>query len=279
MQISSVYAVYFSATGNTKKAVEALASRLAQRLDATMEICNFTLPSCREHTRSYPKNSIVVFGVPVYAGRIPNKILPAVQNLFCTEGALAIPVVTFGNRDFDDALIELRDVLEANGFHTIAGAAVVAEHSFSSLLAPGRPNEADLDALLQFADRVAEIAAQMRSVPSPVAVPGNRPVAPYHTPLDADGKPAMFLKAKPKTDEALCDSCGVCASVCPMGSIDHEHPQNVSGICIKCFACIKSCPSHAKRFDDPVFLSHIARLEHLYTRPAVSEFFLSEENA
>jgi len=57
----------------------------------------------------------VVFGVPVYAGRVPNvllKYLDKVQG----NGALAVPIVLFGNRNYDDALIELRNILEKNGF-------------------------------------------------------------------------------------------------------------------------------------------------------------------
>lgn len=38
-------------------------------------------------------------------------------------GTPAIAVCVYGNRDYDDALIELKDAIEANGFKTVAAAA------------------------------------------------------------------------------------------------------------------------------------------------------------
>ena len=40
------------------------------------------------------------------------------ENLRTVEGggALAVPVVCYGNRNFDDSLVELRDLLEADEF-------------------------------------------------------------------------------------------------------------------------------------------------------------------
>ena len=214
-------------------------------------------------------------------GRIPNKILPAVQTLFEGNGALAVPVVTFGNRSFDNALIELRIELEQHGFHTIAGAAFVAEHVFSNKLAAGRPDEKDLQTIRRFAGDVAEKIKGfeegpldgMAEIPAPAAVKGIEPVPAYYRPLQEDGSPANFLKAKPKTSDS-CNDCGICARVCPMGSISPEDYRTVTGICIKCQACVKSCPVHAKFFDDPVMLSHTRMLEQHYERPAENEVFL-----
>ena len=41
-------------------------------------------------------------------------------------------------------------------------------------------------------------------------------------PLEADGTPANFLKAKPKVHNEICTRCKICAEVCPMGSISKE---------------------------------------------------------
>lgn len=83
--------------------------------------------------------------------------------------------------------------------------------------------------------------------------------------LKADGTPAKFLKAKPLTDWDRCTRCGLCASVCPMGSIEAETAEAV-GVCIKCQACVRRCPAQAKHFEDADFLSHVAMLEQNYTR-------------
>ena len=274
MNISCVKAVYYSATGSTEKVVTGIAEKIAKVLGVPMETYDFSLPVNRTEPKSYAADQLVVFGTPVYAGRVPNKMLPIVQGNIMGEGALAVPVVTFGNRSYDNGLIELRNELENNGFHTIAGAGVVCEHVFSDKLATGRPNEEDWEKLADFAEAVAEKAKGMTEIPAPIAVRGDNPVGPYYTPLGTDGKPAVFLKAKPKTKEEICDQCGICAKVCPMGSISVENFSEVNGICIKCQACIKKCPKDAKYFDDPAFLSHVAMLEQNYTRRAEMEVFV-----
>ena len=281
MKLKGIAAVFFSPTGNTRKAVVEIADVIARREGIAVREIDFTLPGAREEVRKFEAGELVIFGTPVYAGRIPNKILPAVQTLFEGNGALAVPVVTFGNRSFDNALIELRIELEQHGFHTVAGAAFVAEHVFSNKLAAGRPDEKDLELIRRFAGDVAEKIKGleegpldgMAEIPAPAAVKGIEPVPAYYRPLQEDGSPANFLKAKPKTSDS-CNDCGICARVCPMGSISPEDYRTVTGICIKCQACVKSCPVHAKFFDDPVMLSHTRMLEQHYESPAENKVFL-----
>ena len=222
MEIKTVHLVYYSATGNTQTVARAIGEALAQGLNAALCEVDFTLPAARQAAQTFGPGDLVVAATPVYAGRVPNKMLPYVQEKLVGGGALAVPVVTFGNRNFDNGLKELQVELEGHGFHVVAG---------------------------EFP-------------------------APYYTPKGTDGKPAVFLKAKPKTDPAKCNGCGVCAAVCPMGSVSAEDPSQVNGICIKCQACVKKCPTGAKYFDDAAFLSHVAMLEQNFTRPTQAEFFL-----
>ena len=122
-----------------------------------------------------------------------------------------------------------------------------------------------------FAGKVAEkIRRGDSTVP---AVPGD-PGAPYYVPKDAGGQPAKFLKAKPRTDLSKCCGCGVCARTCPMGAIDPADVSQVPGLCIKCQSCVRRCTRHAKYFDDPAFLSHVAMLEANFREPKVNEIFL-----
>ena len=189
-------------------------------------------------------------------------------------GALAVPVVLFGNRNYDDALIELRNILIADGLHPIAAGAFVGEHSFSRELGAGRPNAGDEALMDEFAARTAELTAAWETAPqTPVTVRGQEPIRPYYTPRDRAGNPINILKVKPKTDMSRCGGCGLCAEICPMGSIDLVDVSQVQGICIKCCACVKGCPSGAKYFDDAGYLYHQHELEAQYARPALSEVF------
>lgn len=273
MKITGVRCVFFSPTGNTKMVVGKIGEILAEKLKVSMESYDFTVPEKREKTLRFREGELAVIGVPVYAGRIPNKILPYIQHGLEGNGALAVPVVTFGNRNYDDALLELRNELENGWFHTVAAAAFAAEHAFSARLATGRPDEEDRKEIERFAAVAADKIIFMREIPERISMGEERAVGNYYTPLGMDGKPAVFLKAKPETKES-CTDCKRCAKVCPMGSISPENPAEVTGICIKCQACVKVCPVQAKYFDDPAFLSHVAMLEHAYGRRAENVVFL-----
>ena len=139
MQPQTVWALYFSPTGNAARLAVTLAKSMAEALGAKLRVWDFTLPKNRVQKIVFKKEDLVVVSTPVYAGRVPNKLLPYLENNWQGNGALAIPLVSFGNRAFDDALIELRNLLEADGFHTVAAGAQPSQHAFSALLAPGRP--------------------------------------------------------------------------------------------------------------------------------------------
>ena len=270
-KINRIYAVYYSAVGSTQKAVVTLASHLSELFKVSVETIDFTKPAARELHYTFEPADLVVFGSPTYAGKLPNKMLPFIKSGFTGNGAAAAALVTFGNRSFDNSLAELNSCLTANGFRVIAGAAMVAQHAFSQVLAAGRPDAADLDQLIGFGNRIYEKLIQDDI--STVSVPGNAD-APYYRPLGLDGQPKVFLKAKPVVDEELCDRCGLCVSLCPMGSIDPADPLRTPGLCIKCYACVRRCPKGARSFTDEAFLSHKAMLERDYTERKEPSFYL-----
>ena len=274
MKLEKIWAVYFSGTGTTRRTVERIAGGIASRLNLPAESVDFSRPAVRQETLRFGEKDLVVFGTPVYAGRVPNVLLPFLRERIVGGGALAVPVVLFGNRDYDDALIELRNILAADGMHPIAAGAFVGEHSFSRVLGADRPNAEDEALMDEFAARVAELAAGLDAAPvKPVAVRGQEPLRPYYTPRDRAGNPINILKVKPKTDLSRCGGCGLCADLCPMGSIDPADVSAVRGICIKCCACVKGCPTGAKFFDDAGYLYHQHELEAQYARPAENEVF------
>ena len=273
MNIKRVWAVYWSATGNTKTVVTAAAEGLANKLDCPLSAIDITLPAAREKGMEFGPQDLVVIGTPTYAGKLPNKILPYVQEQIKGNGALAAAIVTFGNRNFDNSLAELCAVLEGDRFHTVAAGAFVGRHAFTDVLGEGRPDWDDRREMTAFAKAIADKVISLTEIPAAVVVPGDA-AAPYYVPKGTDGQPAKFLKAKPQTDVGKCTNCGACARLCPMGAIDPENVASVPGTCIKCQACVRKCTRRAKYFDDPAFLSHVAMLEQNFTEPKKNEVFL-----
>ena len=146
----------------------------------------------RQETLGFGETDLVVFGTPVYAGRVPNVLLPFYGRIV-GGGALAVPVVLFGNRNYDDALIELRNILAADGMHPIAAGAFVGEHSFSRVLGADRPNAEDEALMDEFAARVAELAAGLDAAPvKSVAVRGQEPSDPTTRPGTGPGTPSIY---------------------------------------------------------------------------------------
>jgi len=276
MEIKRVCQIYFSATGTTEKIVKTIAEEIAASSGLETFTYDFTLPAARESFPVLGPADIVIFGLPTYAGRLPNLMLPYLNSIR-GGGALAVPVVTFGNRAFDNSLIELRNILEDHDFHTVAGGAFSCEHSFSYDLGAGRPDAEDLAEARAFAEAICQELQQIctsDSVPQPVHVDGD-PEAGYYQPRDRKGVFIDIRKVKPLTDPDKCVDCGLCARTCPMGAIDPSDVRSVPGKCIKCCSCFKKCPAEAKYFEDAGYLYHKEELEAMYgVRRAANKTFL-----
>lgn len=274
MKINRVWAIYFSPTETTKRTVCRIADRIADNLSAAREDYDFTLPEMRSGFPSISGKAgdLVVFGTPTYAGRVPNVLLKYLASVK-GDGALAVPVVTFGNRNFDNSLLELRDILTSGGFITVAAAAAACEHSFSHVLGAGRPDNQDFTELDDFSENVSDLIAADK-FNEHILLPGIPDTyGGYYKPQDRNGLHIDIRKVTPKVSEN-CTNCGICAAVCPMGSIDFSDIRKMTGICIKCGACFKKCPVSARYFDDDGYLYHKKELEEIYARRASNSFFI-----
>jgi ferredoxin len=242
MEIKKVNLVSFSPTRTTKKVLQEISKGLG--LDSENDL-DFTLLQNPEET-TVTADELTIFGVPVYGGRVPSEAKRRLQSI-STKGAPAVVVVSYGNREFEDALLELKDIVQENGFSILAGGAFIGEHSFSiseKPIAQNRPDATDLSKAAQFGVQIREKVDGLSSLPGlpPLTIPGNNPYKP--------SKPGSGISPITKQDD--CTVCNECATVCPTHAIDSKNPQITDGeACILCCACVKNCPSGARVMENP----------------------------
>lgn len=243
MNISKVKLIYFSPTKTTKKIVASVTEGI--HID-TVEPLDLTLPEARSQESEEIHDELAIIGTPVYSGRVPVDAVQRLQRLKATNTP-AVVIVVYGNREFEDALLELRNLAVGAGFTPFAGGAFIGEHSYSNKITPianGRPDTKDLKKAREFGEiirnKLRDIYA-LNKVP-PLHVPGN---FPYR-------ERVIRSRTSPITQKKLCKKCKECATVCPKGAITLEDTiitdQNV---CILCCACIKICPTGARFMEDP----------------------------
>jgi flavodoxin len=66
--------MYFSGTGTTEKVVTGIANKISENIggETTVKNIDFTLPGVRKDAVSFTEEDVVIVGVPVIAGRVPN---------------------------------------------------------------------------------------------------------------------------------------------------------------------------------------------------------------
>ena len=251
----ALYLLVFSPTGGTQKAAEALLKGFDEPYKTVDCLKQADLSAL-----SFQKDDICVVAAPSFGGRLPQLFAMRLQTLR-GNGARAVPVVVYGNRAYEDTLLELSDLLTAAGFACCAGVAAVAEHSIFRQFAAGRPDADDCAALLRFGK---EIRQKLQSGDAnPLEFPGNRPY-----------KPLKDNPMKPQGTDA-CITCGTCARECPAGAIPKETPRVTNpALCISCMRCIAVCPVGARKNDDALLGATLERLTPLCAGRKENKLFL-----
>lgn len=264
MKAKTLNLLYFSPTGTSKKVVESFGEGFSglepKRVDLTRSITGKDLV--------FSPGDLVVFGVPVYAGRVATTAVERLEKME-GNGAMAVLVVLYGNREFEDALVELRDLVSASGFKPVAGAAFIGEHSFSGSdmpIAQGRPDADDVAAAKAFAGVVQDLLEPLNDGQEValLKVPGN---IPYK-----EGMPG--LPFSPEINKEICTLCAACIDTCPMEAMTLDQELHIAvEKCIFCCACVKNCPEGAIQIAAPPILEKVKWLHENCQTPKKPQLF------
>ena len=222
----NIVEIVFSPTGGTEKAAHIIGRRWSDntvKIDLSDSKIDFS--KC-----AISKEDQVLVAMPSFGGRAPAAAIERLKKI-AGNGAKCTLVCVYGNRAYEDTLVEMQDAAKESGFQVVAAVAAVAEHSIMPQYAAGRPDASDKKQLEQFAE---QIAGKEEAVGT---IPGNRPYK------KAGG---AGLVPKPTKD---CVKCGLCAENCPVQAIDPAAFTANSKKCIACMRCIKECPHYARKIN------------------------------
>jgi len=266
MKIQSLKLVYFSPTGTTKAIIQGIARGINQ---SAVELIDITKPNARKQQLQTSENELLVVAVPVYMGRVPALLMEWLLRIKA-HNTPTVCIVVYGNRVYDDALLELKDTLITCGCLPITCAAYIGEHSFSSSETPtaeGRPDASDLHHAELLGRKINEKLLSISSVDhiSDINIPGNYPYGGVTELWNVD-----FIAVSND-----CAQCGICAEVCPVGAIASENSNLIDNEkCITCCACIKNCPQNARTMKTGLVKDAAIRLNTLYQERKEPVFFL-----
>lgn len=200
-----------------------------------------------------PSTELAIFGVPVYSGRVPKIALDTLRRIK-GDGTPAILFCVYGNRAFDDALVELQDVVESNGFVVLSAAAFVAQHSIFPHIAADRPDASDLEKAAAFAIRSLRVEMPIEK-------------EKFHIRGNHSYRNTKNIPFTPRRNNAACNGCGLCIRQCPVQAIDPNTRRIDKSLCLSCAHCIAICPSHAKRFGGVLYWYASRKFKKAYSTP------------
>lgn len=230
--------IVFSPTGGTEKVARAITKDWP-----SVETIDLSIPGKDESKYEFEAEDMVLIAMPSFGGLAPQIALDRLSRIKGNSAGCVL-VSVYGNRAYEDTLVQMEDTAEKCGFQVIAAISAVAEHSIMHQYATGRPDSADRDQLAGFAVKIDEkVKNGDRSKP---AIPGSRPY-----------KKAGGVGLVPKANSG-CKSCGLCAEQCPVQAIDPKLLKTADGEkCISCMRCVSICPEKARKVNS-VMVSAVA---------------------
>lgn len=249
--------IVFSPTGGTQKVADIITAEWGLPLEK-IDLSDRN----EECTEVIENENTALIAVPSFGGRVPEIAVRRLKKI-SGNGAKCVLVCVYGNRAYEDTLIELKDAAEECGFNVIAAIAAVAEHSIMHQYAAGRPDEQDKKELEDFAHIILDKIEGRQISASVSEIPGNRPY-----------KKAGSSGLVPKADNS-CVSCGLCARNCPVGAISKENLKTAdSDKCIYCMRCAAKCPKNARKVNSAMVAAAALKMKKVCSGRKENELFV-----
>lgn len=239
----------FSPTGQSKACALAVAKATKQEF-VELDLTHF-IPRRKSLALS---DTTLIIAYPVYGGRVPRLFAEYLREQVTFTNCKALVIATFGNRAFEDALVEMEDLLLEKGVPLIGGASIGCQHSYTDKVGSKRPDFEDFQVL----DR---LAVYLNGETKTVHPPGNRPYKRDMPVADPPYMPTPKDKAHPINSQ--------CFAVCPTGSLAKGDPA----ICIHCCACIQ-VSNNTLVMENPWFRDFTKHLEATCQERVESAFYL-----
>jgi ferredoxin len=240
---TKVKLIYFSPTGTSEKTVKAIQKGIGIEYDTI----DLTLPDSVKKKHALSENELAIIVSPVYNDRIPEIAAERLSNVTGSKTP-AVAVAVYGNRAYGDALLELKNIAQNQGFKVVAGAAFIGQHSFSSdntPIAQGRPDKQDNTKAKKFGEKILKKLKGLEEYVD-LDLPGNYP----YSEEARTRTNSMLGGSYPVTTVDTCILCGMCARVCPTGCVEvSDTVETVSEKCIICSACVQNCPTGARHWE------------------------------
>lgn len=263
--LKNLYINFISPTGGVKKIAHLLFDILEQQTHLSINIKDITSHKMRRYTLSYSQDDLVIWCIPTFFER-----MPTVLNNLKLQGNAAMSFICaiFGNRSVGDCAREFANLLQSNNFKVIGYSKLVCQHSQHELLGKGRPNNTDIKFYKNMLNKVVAYASLDKIKTY------NFETTAYIPRLKTFCVPSII-------NSALCNKCGMCANICPLGIVEKFSfivKDDNKSKCMGCTACIAHCPTCARGFDEQskaqidAFMQDIYKIHHLAKD---NEFYLA----
>lgn len=220
--------IVFSPTGGTRKVADTAAATLGE----VVKVVDLADARTDFSAESMEDAEVALVAMPCFGGRAPRVAMGRLGRI-AGAGVPCVVVNVYGNRAFDDALLEMADGAAAAGFSVVAALAAVAEHSIMRQYAAGRPDVSDDARIAELIGTVRRALEEGRAVEAP-RVPGKRPYV-------KEGSVPLAPKYA-----GSCQRCGRCVATCPIKAVDATTLKTDKDTCIACMGCVAVCPDGAR---------------------------------